>query len=115
MFFECGPGWTQLIRDLCSKLEPICLQQREAVEEFVPVAAQVKSKYGGLRFYVDGGTDESDELTPRPSCALSRSARPAEATTHTRNAPAAQRERAPEIRGSFTLRFPVACRWLATF
>lgn len=43
MFFECGPGWTQLIRDLCSRLEPICIQQREAGEEFVLVAAQVKS------------------------------------------------------------------------
>ena len=62
MFFECGPGWTQLIRDLCSRLEPICLQQREAGEEFVLVAGQVKSKYGGLRFYVDGGTPVSDEL-----------------------------------------------------
>lgn len=62
MFFECGPGWTQLIRELCSKLEPICLQQREAGEEFVLVAAQVKSKYGGLRFYVDGGTNKSDAL-----------------------------------------------------
>ena len=62
MFFECGPGWTQLIWDLCSRLEPICLRQREAGEEFVLVATQVKSKYCGLRFYVDGGTEESDEL-----------------------------------------------------
>jgi len=27
-------------------------------EQLVPVAAQVKEKFGGLRFYIDGGTDE---------------------------------------------------------
>ncbi len=42
-----GPGWNQLIRDLCSRLEPVCLQHREAGKEFILVAAQVESKYGG--------------------------------------------------------------------
>lgn len=32
--------------------------EMERQKELVPVASQVKEKFGGLRFYVEGGTDE---------------------------------------------------------
>lgn len=38
----CGNGWYKLIDELCEKLEP-----------FGIVAAQVKEKFGGLRFYLN--------------------------------------------------------------
>jgi len=47
--FECGDGWEPLIRRLSEKLEPIGA-----------VASQVKEKYGGLRFYIEG----IDQPTP---------------------------------------------------
>jgi hypothetical protein len=46
--FECGDGWFELLKELSEKIE-----SHEAV------AAQVKEKFGGLRFYLRGGaTDE---------------------------------------------------------
>jgi hypothetical protein len=48
--FECGDGWYGLIYNLCKELM--------SVPAPAPVAAQVKEKYGTLRFYVDHGTDE---------------------------------------------------------
>jgi len=51
--FECGDGWFNLIYELSdklSKLDPEC----EAV--------QVKEKYGGLRFYTNGNSEEGYKL-----------------------------------------------------
>lgn len=45
----CGDGWFNIIKDLSEKLSKF-----EGVE-----AAQVKEKFGGLRFYVDGTTTEN--------------------------------------------------------
>lgn len=45
--FECGDGWFNIIDDLSAKLEPLGV-----------VAVQVKEKFGTLRFYVGGATDE---------------------------------------------------------
>jgi len=39
---ECGDGWYDIIDELCAKLEPMGV-----------VAAQVKEKFGGLRFYIN--------------------------------------------------------------
>ncbi|RLD64344.1 MAG: hypothetical protein DRJ01_01115 [Bacteroidetes bacterium] len=47
--FECGDGWFDIIWDLCEKIEPL------VDEEFN--VFQVKEKFGGLRFYVDGSSD----------------------------------------------------------
>lgn len=47
--FECGDGWEPLIRRLSEKLEPLGIG-----------AVQVKEKFGGLRFYTNGGSDEVD-------------------------------------------------------
>lgn len=47
--FECGDGWFGIINDLSKKIVEIAPD----VE-----AVQVKEKFGGLRFYINGGTDE---------------------------------------------------------
>lgn len=41
--FECGDGWFELLKELSAKLEPLGV-----------VAAQVKEKFGTLRFYTEG-------------------------------------------------------------
>ncbi len=72
--FECGDGWYSLIESICEYLmldvnrlksriasdyfdntekEKMKLELIEA-EKKVPVVFQVKEKFGGLRFYVDG-------------------------------------------------------------
>ena len=74
--FECGDGWFQPLYSLCSQIqhhidwshknkefdlkwnaehpeEP--REVREPVQQVV--AVQVKEKFGGLRFYYDGGDD----------------------------------------------------------
>lgn len=48
--FSHGDGWYDLIEELSEKLEP-----------FGVVAAQVKEKFGGLRFYLDYPKHLSDE------------------------------------------------------
>lgn len=49
--FVCGNGWFDLIDKLSEKLSKF-----EGVE-----AAQVKEKFGGLRFYIDGTTKKNRE------------------------------------------------------
>jgi len=41
--FSCGDGWYDIINELSAKLEPLGA-----------VAVQVKEKFGGLRFYIEG-------------------------------------------------------------
>lgn len=77
-----GDGWFDLIDTMCEELtrslksaefhlkrlklyhptslEKIALQEKKVEKErsLVPVAAQVKEKFGGLRFYVEEGTQE---------------------------------------------------------
>lgn len=48
--FECGDGWYKLLDELSSKLEPHGI-----------IASQVKEKFGELRFYIDGATEENHE------------------------------------------------------
>jgi hypothetical protein len=51
--FECGDGWFNLIKKLCEDI------QKYVDEQGIPqvVVAQVKEKFGGLRFYVDFADD----------------------------------------------------------
>lgn len=49
--FECGDGWYDLIYRLCEDIKAV--NPPETFSVF-----QVKEKFGGLRFYVDGATDE---------------------------------------------------------
>jgi len=55
--FECGDGWKSLIRQLSEKLETMILQIPEE-ERKLFCASQVKEKFGSLRFYMSGATDE---------------------------------------------------------
>ena len=62
-YTECGDGWFDLIERLCAVLQNeadnvayrLSDEEKEAVQ---PVAAQVKEKFGGLRFYIYGGNEE---------------------------------------------------------
>jgi len=63
--FECGDGWYQILDSLCGQIQHhIDWQNKNFEKGFtqykqVPqvVAVQVKEKFGGLRFYYDGGDD----------------------------------------------------------
>jgi len=65
--FEAGSGWYDLIDVLCH-----CIQghtdwktrdfTQEEKDEFQPVASQVKSKFGGLRFYCDNGDEQTSAM-----------------------------------------------------
>lgn len=52
--FECGEGWADLIHDLCTEILDECKYSGCRI----PVAEQVKEKFGGLRFYVDQASPE---------------------------------------------------------
>lgn len=58
--FECGDGWHDLIRKLCRGIQA-ALDADPALKPMFR-AVQVKEKYGGLRFYVDGGTDAIEAM-----------------------------------------------------
>lgn len=56
--FECGDGWYQIIDALCG-----CMQGYvSANSKPQVVAAQVKEKFGTLRFYCDGGNDMTEGM-----------------------------------------------------
>lgn len=48
-FFACGSGWYPLIKELIEDLISMGWDKK---------ICQVKEKFGGLRFYVNSGTDE---------------------------------------------------------
>jgi len=50
----CEDGWYWLIEQLCSVLQ----KGTDKYEDPQAVAFQVKQKWGGLRFYVDGANDK---------------------------------------------------------
>lgn len=52
--FTIGPGWFEIVRNLCSKIEKILTENNE--HEFS--IDQVKEKFGGLRCYWGGYTPE---------------------------------------------------------
>ena len=53
--FECGDGWYELLDRLCRDIVEICRRQHVPI----PAVAQVKEKFGGLRFYLEGGAPEA--------------------------------------------------------
>lgn len=73
---DCGDGWFDLIDTLCANIQRhvdwlVAEQKRRFTyddsfteddmkpeEDLQVVAAQVKEKFGGLRFYFEGGDDE---------------------------------------------------------
>jgi hypothetical protein len=59
-----GNGWFDLIWGLSSKIEPLIQKfiDENQDTEYYPKAAQVKEKFGGLRFYMTCGTGEIFKL-----------------------------------------------------
>jgi hypothetical protein len=74
--FECGDGWYQILDSLCGQIQHHIdwshknhawdidyneknLDTPRPVREPIPqvVTSQIKEKFGGLRFYYDGGDD----------------------------------------------------------
>ena len=57
--FCCGEGWWSIIELLCSNIQHHIDWQNKQSEVVTQVTvAQIKEKFGGLRFYYDGGDDE---------------------------------------------------------
>lgn len=56
--FCVGEGWWPILQALCSNIQHY-LNWKNKNGEVVPqvVVAQIKEKFGGLRFYYDGGDD----------------------------------------------------------
>ena len=52
---ECGDGWYDLIYTLCSQIACELKYNQKGTKVQV---IQVKEKFGGLRFYTSGATDE---------------------------------------------------------
>lgn len=63
--FECGDGWYQILDSLCGQIQHYIDWKNRSAEagykDWAPitqvVAVQVKEKFGGLRFYYEGGDD----------------------------------------------------------
>lgn len=60
----CSDGWYDIIYGLSIKLERLIEEEKaKAIElKHLPVAEQIKEKFGTLRFYLDNGTDEMYKL-----------------------------------------------------
>lgn len=70
--FECSDGWFQIIWDLCIDLEKMDIENQKTIPADVKAKSileygynvhelkvvQVKEKFGTLRFYTQGSTDE---------------------------------------------------------
>lgn len=67
--FAVGPGWWPIIESLCNHIHHHVKWKNEQKEKYgrgegcPPVTvAQVKEKFGGLRFYYDGGNEKIDGM-----------------------------------------------------
>lgn len=60
-YFECGDGWTDLLVDLCKKIQAHAVTLPEGATQDI-VALQVKEKYGTLRFYLSVHDDTLENL-----------------------------------------------------
>jgi hypothetical protein len=61
---SCGDGWYNILDQLCHNIQSHTnWQNRETAQVAQVVATQVKEKFGGLRFYYDGGDDYIQGLT----------------------------------------------------
>lgn len=69
--FEHGDGWYQILDSLCANIQSHIDWQNENFAKGYPhyekpvpqvVAVQVKEKFGGLRFYYEGGDDVIDGM-----------------------------------------------------
>lgn len=60
--FECGDGWYTIIEQLIDQIDSY-IKHKYKDQEFDFQITQIKEKFGGLRFYFDGGDSEIYELT----------------------------------------------------
>jgi hypothetical protein len=58
--FCCPIGWSELVRQLIKDIRNVCASHKSAL----PVVLQVKSKFGGLCFYLDKRYDQWDRNSP---------------------------------------------------
>lgn len=57
--FAIGEGWWPILESLCSQIQHhIDWKNKQSVIITQVTVAQIKEKFGGLRFYYDGGDDE---------------------------------------------------------
>ena len=65
--FECADGWYDLLYRCSAKIERAIIQMKKddptLTDEDLPCASQIKEKFGTLRFYMHGYTDEIDAAT----------------------------------------------------
>src|SRR6266853_3396387 len=65
--FECGDGWYKIIEEAAKKLELLIVaaivKDSQGWGYSFYRASQVKEKYGTLRFYLSGGTDDMYAIT----------------------------------------------------
>jgi hypothetical protein len=56
--FACGEGWWPILEKLCSNIQHHIDWKNKQLEVVPQVTvAQIKEKFGGLRFYYDGGDE----------------------------------------------------------
>ena len=62
--FACGEGWWPILESLCANIQSHIDWKNEQKEKYSRgegcnqvVVAQIKEKFGGLRFYYDGGDE----------------------------------------------------------
>lgn len=55
--FDCCDGWLKLIDQLSADIT--ALDEKNGTQT---IAVQVKEKFGGLRFYIEGGSDAIHDL-----------------------------------------------------
>lgn len=66
-YIECDDGWFDIIFNLCKDIQQEV--NNSGCEQVV--AAQVKEKFAGLRFYASGGNEVTDAMIEK-YCKLSR-------------------------------------------
>ena len=56
--FACGEGWWPILEELCGQIQHhIDWKNKQSEVVAQVVVAQIKEKFGGLRFYYDGGDE----------------------------------------------------------
>lgn len=66
-YFECDDGWFDIIFNLCKDIQHEI--NNSGCKQVI--AAQVKEKFAGLRFYASGGNEVTDAMIEK-YCKLSR-------------------------------------------
>lgn len=67
--FAIGPGWWPIVASLCRNIQAHIDWKNEQCDKYgrgngciQVTVAQIKEKFGGLRFYADGGDDTTDGM-----------------------------------------------------